>query len=674
MKKIDLHIHTISTNSDCDFEFSIEQLKNYIEKREIDGIAITNHNHFDLEQYQLISDSLTIVTFPGIEIDLGKGHILLISDVNEFEDFNEKCNTLSNTISNGNGSISFQELQEVFQDLSRYILIPHYRKNPEIDDETLRQLRPYISAGEVPSVKKFIYCQKDSDSIVPVMFSDIRCSNTISEFPPRQTYIDAGDVSFGALRTCLRDKNKVFLSEKDGHKFFDALDTGLRLSTGLNVILGERSSGKTYTLNRLFSSHENVKYIEQFSLLVRDEQTDVKNFNEKISKKNSIFTEEYLKEFKVVVDSMVNVDLERNEQFVEDYISSLLKNAEESEKYDAFSKAKLFSETTFLSDELVTLKSLIKAVETLIENKEYREIIDKYLSLLNLKKLAVNLMEISKGETENNKKKNYANELINNIRSELTIRSATPSIQEIDLYQIAKERKIAEKFVEIVTNIRHPEEIHREEIQGFKIIAKKRNFSGAQELKNQSGKKISFSDPYKWYDDPYKFLISLRNAGALGEADFYKYFVKIQYEILNRHDTEVSGGERSEFQLLQAIADAQQFDMLLIDEPESSFDNIFLMEEVNGLIKSISKSIPVVIVTHNNTVGASIKPDYVIYTRKTVNNRDVQYDFYSGFPSDKVLVSPDGKEINNFEVMMNCLEAGPIAYSERGSTYENLKN
>ncbi|MBM3138002.1 MAG: PHP domain-containing protein, partial [Chloroflexi bacterium] len=275
MKKIDLHIHTISTNSDCYFEFSIEQLKNYIEKREIDGIAITNHNHFDLEQFQLISDSLTIVTFPGIEIDLGKGHILLISDVNEFEDFNEKCNTLSNTISNGNGSISFQELQEVFQDLSRYILIPHYRKNPEIDDETLRQLRPYISAGEVPSVKKFIYCQKDPDSIVPVMFSDIRCSNTISEFPPRQTYIDAGDISFGALRTCLRDKNKVFLSEKDGHKFFDALDTGLRLSTGLNVILGERSSGKTYTLNRLFSSHENVKYIEQFSLLVRDEQTDV---------------------------------------------------------------------------------------------------------------------------------------------------------------------------------------------------------------------------------------------------------------------------------------------------------------------------------------------------------------------------------------------------------------
>jgi len=245
------------------------------------------------------------------------------------------------------------------------------------------------------------------------MFSDIRCSNTISEFPPRQTYIDAGDISFGALRTCLRDKNKVFLSEKDGHKFFDALDTGLRLSTGLNVILGERSSGKTYTLNRLFSSHENVKYIEQFSLLVRDEQTDVKNFDEKISKKNSIFTEEYLKEFKVVVDSMVNVDLERNEQFVEDYISSLLKNAEESEKYDAFSKAKLFSETTFLSDELVTLKSLIKAVETLIENKEYREIIDKYLSLLDLKKLAINLMEISKGETENNQKKNYANELIN---------------------------------------------------------------------------------------------------------------------------------------------------------------------------------------------------------------------------------------------------------------------
>jgi ABC-type phosphate transport system ATPase subunit len=44
---------------------------------------------------------------------------------------------------------------------------------------------------------------------------------------------------------------------------------------------------------------------------------------------------------------------------------------------------------------------------------------------------------------------------------------------------------------------------------------------------------------------------------------------------LNRDGFEVSGGERSEFRLLQEIMVAQNYDVLLIDEPESSFDNFF---------------------------------------------------------------------------------------------------
>lgn len=45
MKKLDLHIHTISTKNDSmNFDFSLEKLIEYVEKRSIDAIAITNHN------------------------------------------------------------------------------------------------------------------------------------------------------------------------------------------------------------------------------------------------------------------------------------------------------------------------------------------------------------------------------------------------------------------------------------------------------------------------------------------------------------------------------------------------------------------------------------------------------------------------------------------------------
>ena len=42
MKAVDLHIHTVATISDSKFDFSMEELKNYVEKMGLDIIAITN--------------------------------------------------------------------------------------------------------------------------------------------------------------------------------------------------------------------------------------------------------------------------------------------------------------------------------------------------------------------------------------------------------------------------------------------------------------------------------------------------------------------------------------------------------------------------------------------------------------------------------------------------------
>ena len=81
MKKLDLHIHTIQTLSDRAFSFSVDKLKEYVKSLNIDGIAITNHNSFDLEQYKEIRDELSdlCVVLPGVEINVGKngfGHFL----------------------------------------------------------------------------------------------------------------------------------------------------------------------------------------------------------------------------------------------------------------------------------------------------------------------------------------------------------------------------------------------------------------------------------------------------------------------------------------------------------------------------------------------------------------------------------------------------------------------
>jgi len=222
--------------------------------------------------------------------------------------------------------------------------------------------------------------------------------------------------------------------------------------------------------------------------------------------------------------------------------------------------------------------------------------------------------------------------------------------------------------------VKREREIVRKPVQGFEIIATAIEFSGAGELKTLSKSTRAFSEAFSEYGNPFTYLQKLKKIDGLEEADFYKYFVRIEYKIINEDGVEVSGGERSEFNLLQQIQDAQKYDMLLIDEPESSFDNIFLKNEVNEMIKGISKIMPVVVVTHNNSVGASIRPDYLLCTKKEIVDGNTEYRIYSGFPTSQQLLSTDGKSLGTWEVTMGCLEAGADAYDERREGYEDIKN
>lgn len=166
----------------------------------------------------------------------------------------------------------------------------------------------------------------------------------------------------------------------------------------------------------------------------------------------------------------------------------------------------------------------------------------------------------------------------------------------------------------------------------------------------------------------------MKEIECINNAEIYKFFITVDYRILNEYGLEVSGGEQSEYNLLNSIQDARNYDMLLIDEPESSFDNIFLKDDVNTLLKDLAEEMPVVVVTHNNTIGGSIHPNYVIYTEKTIVDEKPVFRIYYGYPTDKTLKSKTGKEIENYAIQLDSLEAGQTAYIERNKTYENLKN
>jgi len=672
MKKIDLHTHTVSTVSDYAFDFDISKVKEYVEKLKIDALAITNHNVFDMNQYNLIKKSLTIPVFPGIEIDLEGGHLLLITDTDEFEvsNFDEKCKRVSDLIKTKDDSIALAQFKSIFTDLGKYVLIPHHDKSPEIKHATITALNPHITSGEAGSVSKFKRMFKEQNGLTPVLFSDMRFRADLKDFPTRHTFVDLKEISLAGIKSCLSDKSKISLTKESGNDFFQATDDGLELSTGLNIILGERSSGKTVTLNKIASSSGNTKYIKQFSLLQNDEAT----FNRTNDSRLSIIYNNYLNELKSVIEDVVQIDIKQNHLNVESYLDSLKKFATENEKKDLFSKCTLFSEDIFSIDDLENLDKVIESVTTLIENNEYQDIINKYISADNLKKLLLELIEKAIFSKKENEEKIWLNSIIKDIKRELGIKTTNSIIEEIDFYKIALDEIKVRKFVEVVNELKTERQINREELGKFSIVTSTYRISGASELKDIAHDKKAYSPAFSNYNNPYEYLLKLKETGV-EEASLYKFFVKIESETLNKDGFKVSGGERSEFNLIHEIKDATKYDILLIDEPESSFDNLFLKREINTLIKNISELMPVVVVTHNSTVGASIKPNYVAITQKSLENREFVYRVFTGYPSDKELTCLDGNKIKNYDSILNCLEAGIDAYTERKTqTYEILKD
>mgnify|MGYP002622398750 FL=1 len=551
-----------------------------------------------------------------------------------------------------------------------------------MSDTALQPLKEHIFSGEVASPKKFQRLIKVDDALTPVLFSDARISDSleVDNYQGKQTIIktDVEPLTLDSVKVALRDKSKVFLTDIESHDFFQVFRDGQKLSHGLNVVLGSRSSGKTHLLDKLHDTYdtegEQIKYIEQFELVKADE----KEFNRMLEKQRSNVREQHLASFKEVVADVVEIDRKTTHHELEEYVTSLVKYAKSEELQDEYSKAVLFSESPFTIRPNESLEDLLLSVKRLLDEDNYRGVVRRHLPEASLKALIDELsVEYKKVHTQQLKKQ-WVNELVDDVSRELQASSSSPSIKnnEIDLYDVLLEKEKLRQFSAIAKAVKSPVDIDDKPFgQKFSIKAQAGPFTGAQELREESGKReVKFSLAFDdHYDSPIVYLDKLKGLG-LDNTTLYRYFCKVRYRVLNEYGKPVSGGEQSEFNLLKALQDARQYEMLLIDEPESSFDNVFLKDNVNQVIKEISAEMPVVVVTHNNTVGMLMQPDYVLYTSRETGTGTDEYYLYSGCPGDKEFKTADGtKSVTSYEVLMESLEAGVTAYGERGGLYDSYK-
>jgi len=665
--------------SDRIFEYDKDVLLDYVTTTGLDVIAVTNHNLFEYSQFYEIKNALpNTVVLPGIEVDLEKGHILVIAnnDDGTLFDFNAKCEEVKNKIQSKDDYISYESFIRIFDDVSHYLLIPHYEKDPKLNKDIIVKLGKNIIAGEVSSVKKFIYLENEETEPTPVYFSDFRAEKGVTpdRFPVSHTFIDVDQVNVNTLKLCLMDKTKVSLTAEKGVKLFQIFPNGQMLSTGLNIMFGKRSTGKTYTLDAIASRFEGrAKYIKQFELLNTSKNDSDQFENDmKIRQENS--AEDYLREFSAIVTDMLKTcSVDEDEMKLQKYIEAVMLSAQQSDINDIYSRSKLFNESDFKVKNNEEIKKLINATLELLESQLYKSLINKYLQEHSLKELLKELIEHYRKDYTKNLYFKEVNNMISVVKAALQLKSAAPRIPDVDLYQYLINKKKREVFSKIALAIKDKKTISTEKAGNFTISVSVRPFINASDLKSVVSRQISLSNAFLRYGNPIQYLEELKMAGVEINR-IYKLFAAIDYRILNSSGLPVSGGERSEFNFLQKIKDAILCDILIIDEPESSFDNIFLKNEVNRFIKEMAENMPVIISTHNNTIGGSIKPDYILYTEKKIEANEPHFNIYSGYPSAKNLTDVDGNTIENYEITINSLEAGEQAYSERRDIYETLKN
>ncbi len=672
MKKVDLHIHTVPTIKDTNFTFDIDKMQLYVQTLKLDAIAITNHNLFDKNQFDEIKNKLDITVLPGIEVDLENGHIIVIADVDKLDTFEEQCNLLKEKILDNKAFITYDEFISIFTNYEEYLLVPHYKKKPAMQQNILKKFGKNITCGEVDNIKKFCVLKKQQDDLVPILSSDLRVKKDLENFPTRFTFLDINDTSLKSIKYALKDKNKVFINESKNDNEFIFTSDGLVASTKLNVIIGKRSSGKTYTLNMIKNTFDtsDVKYIKQFEITEKSGQDKF----DKITKvEYEKITNEYMSPIANIMPYILEIDLEADNTKLENYHSSLINRALNSERNDIFSKSSMFNEIIFDIKTNNELVELINAIKILLDNDTYKEIIEKNIDKESLEKLLSKFIKIYRSKYLDEKLKNDIDKLIKKIQNKLELKSSIETISQIDFYSIMKNRLIVNRFNENFNKIKEKEKIFEENYQRFKVVAEKVPYKTVTDMKkganiDTGALKDLFEKYYK--KDTFKYVQELRESGVSTDS-ISKSIIEINYTVINDKGSEISGGEKAEFNLLKELDEAKNYDVLLLDEPESSFDNPYIKENINTLIKDISNKTTVFVVTHNNTLGVSNKADKLIYTM--YNNVEQKYELYIGNFTDATLKNKDGKSISTYDAIVNCMEAGIDTYEERRKIYEDLE-
>ena len=711
--KIDIHVHTKKTKQgDAQTrEIDAQRFHEIISSTDVKIVAITNHNHFDLIQYndftRIVGDDFQI--WPGIELDIvedgRRGHLLVVVSPDYAQEMETTINLMMhNKFTPNDFEISIDDVVSNFDHLNP-LYIAHYKKHPDLIDKDIEKLMSQTAhkssvLKEVSnSISAGIFLSHGHSSIYGSDIQDWDEYQTQSKGLPDlrlpvesfEQFCMLLDKDQKAINSILDKKSPEKISIKP---FEDGKTLELIVYNDINILFGAKGTGKSKILEAiaLYYAKKGItayKFESSSAQLSDEYDCDCKKMSIDLLDHGISYCKKEIDFIKKATETDVT-SLSKYRQF----FSEKIKNANAN-------KIKI---KDFITEDIqVYHREFVSVNDVHTEFKKFNNYLENDTSVTifvdnnKLKELSDNLNSILK-DLEGKRLKAFVeqkvahlfNSLIEKVKLEVSKKTGTPGKPsgtgfrkyasnrikiELSVKELLKNiRKEIDTSYEYVGNLDEKGDLYCKteiKIQDGTIRERKfKPYSSVKKTPQQLFSKAIISINDNLYSSSLFEKISDLNSieGVEYIPTIEELLLVCKYFTIDDEPYEPSTGESSMLLLHKELIERK--DVYILDEPEKSLGNEYINNVIVPLIKDKAKiGKKIFIATHDANIAVRTLPYNSVYRIHGING----YKTFVGNPflNNLVNINDEKDKIDWKEISMKTLEGGKSAFGERGQIYGN---
>ncbi|MDD4380937.1 MAG: hypothetical protein PHR15_05600 [Atopobiaceae bacterium] len=709
MRIIDLHCHTLATKKGDPPTRNVSSsvFAEKLEEAGVQIVAVTNHNLFDLTQYEELSKAADQIAqvWPGVELDVNRDdehwHMIVVCDRDVTCEFNKTLANLIGERGPDDCQLEFSDVWSAFLPLNA-LFISHADKQPGISEKGIAAIVDY--AGDE---KWRLFFEPSSLMSVGIMAN--HGFNTVigSDVKDWREYEKC---NFGTLRLDVDGfKQLCLLARRDEAVVKTLLDSRgpkdmkasphegiwitLPIYQDINIIFGQKGTGKSQIIASLINQYKELG-THYSSYIGGKKQEDYAGFftTSNMDRKASVFGRSSCEDEIAQIISWEDVLPTQLDSYTQWFDTK--DNSKKKQKFKLSESQSLapimrdsFEQTTTYETEVNSFANSYDdyGLSSYLPKEES----DEFGLLLGKLGLAItNARRIEFIDIESTV---LANESLDAIKDLIDKKSETVSKPSCcGLLQFVMKRVELYKLVSGVLRNLAPCEKKDDQYLGtledkgkLFIVERWRYHTQDSRADEYTPDGISIRNLAKWKNSLIQIKESIFKSSLSSVLDSFAEIVRdtgitsldsfigmSKYSTLGHNGNEYNPSDGEKGMLLLEHRLHQDADVYILDEPELGMSNLYMDSVVRPILVGLARKRKTVIVaTHNANLAVRTLPYQSIY-REHVNGQI--YKTYLGNPFTNALkdIDHEAPDLEWSKYCMETLEGGPDAFYSRQSIYE----